>query len=362
MIMKAYKLHPRSRRRWPKVLIVIAIVLALAGIGALVGARRLYSENLKAVSASNKVEAVVAIPSGSSLDSIAKTLKQKNLIRADWAFKRYVNSKELGELLKAGTYRFNTSQDVAAIVDDLVEGKVDIELFTIFPDKRIDEVRQAFIEAGNFSAGEVDAALNPDRYPGHPALVDKPAGASLEGYLYPDSFQRIAETSASTIITQSLDEMAKALTPDIRAGIAKQGLSVYQGLVLASIVEREVTANNPQDRPQVAQVFYRRLKENMPLQSDATAVYGAALAGKADSLSHEEILVFDSAYNTYNHAGLPPTPISNITSSSLQAVANPASTNFLYFVSGDDCVTHFSNTVEEHEANVQKYLKKGCGN
>ncbi len=361
-MMKAYKLHPKARKNWRKIALILSIVLLIGAAGALIGVRRLYTENLKPVNVSAHQDVVVAIASGSSLDQIAKNLKKKEVIRADWAFKRYVNSKQLSESLKAGTYKFNTSQDVDSIVQALVNGRVDVGLFTIFPDKRIDEIRAAFIEAGHYSIVEVDAALNPANYTGHPALVDKPAGISLEGFLYPDSFQRVAETSAVTIVTQSLDEMAKALTPDIRAGIARQGIGVYQGLVLASIVEHEVSATNPADRPQVAQVFYRRLKENIPLQSDATAVYGAALAGKADKLTHTQILDFDSSYNTYNHAGLPPTPISNITASSLAAVANPATTNYLYFVSGDDCVTRFSSTVQEHDANVQKYLKKGCGN
>src|SRR5690606_37142837 len=114
---------------------------------------------------------------------------------------------------------------------------------------------------------------NPAAYLGHPALEGKPLGASLEGYLYPESFQRTGATTVQSIISQSLDEMAEALTPDIRAGIAAQGLSIHEGIILASIVGKEVSGKNPADRPQAAQVFLKRLKIGMRLQSNATDNY-----------------------------------------------------------------------------------------
>ncbi len=364
--MKAYKLHGGVKRRWRKIALLIAASLVVLGGVTLFAVRRVYLDNLKAVDVSAREEIVVAIASGSSLDQIATNLEQKKVIKADWAFKRYVNSKELGESLKAGTYRFNTSQDVASIVDDLVEGRVDVSLFTIFPGQRIDQIRDAFIETGGYTIEEVDTALSPAHYSGHPALVDKPTTATLEGYLYPDSYQRVAETRPDTIIAAALDEMAKALTPDVRAGIVAQGLNIYEGIILASVVEGEVSSANPEDKPRVAQVFLKRLKEDKALESNATTLYGAALEGKLKGLTRAEILdqyeSYESAYNTYSHKGLPPSPVSNVSATSLQAVARPAQTNFLYFVSGDDCVTYFSNTFDEHQANIDKHLKKGCGN
>lgn len=160
--------------------------------------------------------------------------------------------------------------------------------------------------------------------------------------------------------------MADALSPEVRAGIAKQGIDIYQGIILASIVENEASDNNPEDKPMVAQVFLKRLKEDWALESNATTLYGAALEGKLQGLSRQEVIDryenYDSAYNTYKHKGLPPSPVSNVSRSSLRAVASPAKTKFSYFVSGDDCVTYFSDTLEEHEAKVRQKLKKGCGN
>jgi UPF0755 protein len=225
-------------------------------------------------------------------------------------------------------------------------------LVTILPGQRLDQIRKRLIQDG-FSEKDVDSALNPANYQGHPALVDKPVSASLEGYLYPDSYEKTATTSAKTIITASLDQMNKYLTPDLRSDFAKQGLSPYQAITLASIIEKEVPKS--QDRVQVAQVFLSRIRLGMKLQSDATGSYGAVLAGQKPSSS------YDSPYNTYTYAGLPPTPISNVTNSALRAVGDPSDTNWLYFVSGDDGTTHFSKTLAEHEANVQQYCKKLCG-
>jgi UPF0755 protein len=117
----------------------------------------------------------------------------------------------------------------------------------------------------------------------HQALVDKPAGASLEGYLYPESFQKTSETTPKQIVMASLDEMQKRLTPTIRQGIAKQGLTLHQGITLASIIDSEVS--NPEDKPVVAQVFLKRMRSGMKLESDVTAFYGSILDGKSPSLT-----------------------------------------------------------------------------
>jgi len=127
---------------------------------------------------------------------------------------------------------------------------------------------------------------------------------------------------------------------------------VYQGLTLASIVEQEV--NKPTDQTQVAQVFLSRLKSGMTLGSDVTANYGAIEAGQSPKLS------YDSPYNTLIHTGLPPTPISTINTGALNAAAHPATTNWLYFVTGDDGTTYYSTTLQDHQTQTQQYCHKLC--
>lgn len=338
------------RGRWMRALGVTVVIVLILGAGAVAIVRYKYKQNLKPVAVSQR-SITVTIPTGYVVPQISKLLKQKGLIRSEWAFKQYVRNTQADNDIKAGTYDLSPSYSVSEIVSIITEGKIKTNLITILPGKRLDETRKNLINSG-FSQASVDEALNPDLYKEHPALVDKPAGASLEGYLYPESFQKTDNTTPKQIITLSLDEMQKRLTPEIRAAIAGQGLSVYQGITLASIAEQE--ANNATDRAMVAQVFYSRIKNGMNLQSDVTAFYGAQIAGKPLSVN------FDSLYNTYLHAGLPPGPISNVSASSLRAVAFPAATSYLYFVAGDDGTVHFSSTAEEHQAQVQQYCKKGC--
>lgn len=340
------------KRRWPLLLAIIVIVIALLGGGAVLFVRRAYDQNLKPVNANQK-RVTITIPLDSSLQEIAAILKKHDLIRSDWAFERYVRNAGLADKMQAGTYALQSSQSVKDIVSVLTNGDILKDLFTVLPGQRLDQIKQAFLSYG-YDEAVVDKALDPDTYPDHPALTDKPTSASLEGYLYPESFQKTSQTTAEEIVRKSLDQMHQRLTPAVRDGLIAQNLTVHQGVILASVIEQEVSKES--DRPIVAQVFLKRLRDGVRLESDATAPYGAILAGK-DPESR-----FDSAYNTYTYDGLPPTPISNVSQSSLNAVANPSSTDWLYFVSGDDGVTYFSKTLAEHQALTAAHCNKLCGN
>jgi UPF0755 protein len=337
--------------------ITIAVVGIVVSAGVIAGVNYVYRENLKPVNNEQRLVEIV-IPSGSTVKDIAQLLQDKQLIRNQLAFERYVRNNNVSEDIKAGTYELSPSYHVEEIVSILTNGKIVNKLITILPGARLDQVRRTLQNSG-YTEEQINAALDPANYTNHPALVDKPAEASLEGYLYPESFQRTAETDAITIITKSLNEMQKRLTPQLREAFSRQGLSVHRAVILASIVEREVS--DPTDREQVAQVFLRRLSIGMKLQSDATAKYGAVLDGKPD-LSYSDNLRYSSPYNTYENVGLPPGPVSNVSESSLKAVANPASTDWLFFVSGDDGKTYFSRTLEEHEALTAQYCTELCAN
>jgi UPF0755 protein len=342
---------PRTRR-WPRRLtvvlgIAVGIVLILT-----IAVRQVYDRNLQPVS-QNMTTQLVTVETGASVDAIAQDLEKKHLIRSAWAFKLYISTKQVRSDLQAGTYALAPSQSVAQIVAQLTHGKVATNMVTILPGQRIDQVRQSLINDG-FDEAEVDTALEPSQYANNPALVDKPASASLEGYLYPDTFEKTSSTTAKDIVEQSLAAMEKQLNPDLRAAFAKQGIGTYQAIILASMVEKE--ASNQADRKQVAQTFLLRIKKDMSLGSDPTAFYGAVLAGKPASVT------YDSPYNTLLHKGLPPTPISNMSAGSLQAVAHPSNTDWLFFVAGDDGTVHFSRTIEEHEALIDQYCHKLCGN
>ncbi|MEK7594467.1 MAG: endolytic transglycosylase MltG [Patescibacteria group bacterium] len=324
------------------------IILAIVGV---IISRHVYDSQLGPVSSDQKTQ-IFTVDEGSSTKEIAIDLEQNHLIRSAWAFQLYIHSKELGNQLQAGTYALSPSQSTPEIVKTLSGGKVATRLVTILPGRRIDQVRADLINSG-FSPTDVDQALVPDQYKDLPALAYKPADVNtLEGLLWPDSFQKDSSTSASFIVRESLIAMGQHLTPDVQAAFAAEGLTTYQGLTLASIIIQEV--NKPEEQTQAAQVFLTRLQNGMMLGSDVTTRYGAIAAGHAPSL------YFDSVYNTHQHLGLPPTPISTVSATSLAAAAHPAATAWIYFVTGDDGTTYFSTTLQEHEALTAKYCHKLC--
>lgn len=344
--------HKHHHSRKQRLVIFLAtcsiIVICLALLTVII--RHVYDTNLNPVS-NNQNPQIVTINSGSSVDSIADLLHQDRLVRSSWAFEWYVRDQGLRSSLQAGTYDFNQSQGVTTIVHTLTTGKIATKLVTILPGKRLDQISATLINDG-FSPASVTAALQPSLYRGVPIVSFKPSGNSLEGLLYPDSFDKTATTNPSTIIRESLVEMGQMITPSIEAGFAHEGLDVYQGITLASIVQQEVA--KPSDQAQVAQVFIKRLSSNMPLDSDVTAIYGAIEAGQAPSITYA------SPYNTLLNSGLPPGPIATISQSALQAVADPASTGWLYFVSGDNGTTYFSQTLAQQQANITQYCHTLC--
>lgn len=339
------------KRRWPKRLLMTLLIATIAVVGTTVGVRHVYFGDLKPVSSTSQKTQLFIIKQGSSVDKIANQLKDADLIRSSWAFKLYVSSKNVRNALQAGTYSLDAGQSVAQIVSQLTHGKVATDLVTILPGQRLDQLRATLMSYG-FKEADVAAALESANHLANPALVDKPDSASLEGYIYPDSYEKNSSTTPQQIIEESLSEMNKQLTPELRDAFAQEGLSTYQGLIIASIVQQEVSTQS--DRAQAAQVFITRLHSGMMLGSDVTAYYGSILAGKKPSTT------YDSPYNTLLHTGLPPTPISNVSAAAIQAVAHPAATNWVYFVTGDDGVTHFSQTFAQHQAATAQYCHKLC--
>lgn len=344
------KLKQHSSRPTKRTLIIIAALVLIVG-GGLVGLRAWYEHNLSPVSAITQSQYFTVTP-GSSLHQISVKLKSAGLIRSTRAFETYVRSNELHDKLQAGTYSLSSSMSVKQITKKMVDGKVAKNLLTILPQKRQDEIKQAFSKAG-YSLAEISQAFDPATYRGHPALASLPVGTSLEGYLYPDSFEKQADTPASFIIRESLDEMQKYLSQDTINGFGTHSLNIYQGITLASIVAQET--DDPSYQPMVAQVFLSRLAQNIALGSDVTAFYASAINNV-----NPPNLNINSPYNTRIYPGLPPGPISNMTKEALQAVAHPASTDYLYFVAGDDKKLHFSRTQAEHDDAVKKYCTTQC--
>ena len=312
--------------------------------------RRWYKANLSAVSADTEVKNIV-IKSGMGPKTIAKLLESEGIIKSANAFETYVRGKQIATKLKAGTYELSPSMSVEQIVEVLVSGKEASTLFTIGPGKRLDQIESRLLKAG-YTQKDIDDAMDPTQYKDIGILSELPDGKTLEGFLFPETFSVTPSSLPKDIIRQSLLQLDKIITPNLRALFLNQKLSVFEAITIASVVEREVPRAD--DRKIVAQIFIKRLAEGIPLGADATYVYAAAVFGG------EPFPGLDSPYNTRLYAGLPPGPISNVSKTALEAVALPASTDYLFFVSGDDGVNHYTRTTLEHEQAVKQYCKITC--
>ncbi|MBI5530371.1 MAG: endolytic transglycosylase MltG [Candidatus Doudnabacteria bacterium] len=204
------------------------------------------------------------------------------------------------------------------------------------------------------------------KYPltNYPILASKPAGASLEGFLFPDSYRFFVsslstasgtpEEIANAIIKKMLDNFNLKFTSEMQAQAVKQNLSVYKIITLASIIEKETGASETEKKT-VASIFYNRLKAGMPLQSDATVNYVTKKNVAAPSEADTKV---DSLYNTYQHQGLPPGPICNPSLASIMAALYPGDNDYMYFLHDQKTGQAFyAKTYDEHLANKQKYLK-----
>lgn len=297
-----------------------------------------------------EVQAVNVYP-GATDTSIGNLLYGRGLMRSSMAYRIYLRLSGYEGKMQAGTYEISPNMSVAQIARKFSSGEVLTSVLTILPGQWLSDTRRRFIAAG-FSESEVSAALQVSNYQGHVALQGKPADANLEGYLHAESFQYTGTTELTSIVRSSLDLTARLFAQDIKQQIALRGLSLHQAVILASIIEREV--HDPNVKPMVAQVFLKRLRIGKELGSDATAYYGASLLGA------EETVAVRSPYNTRLYRGWPPGPISNISESSLRAVAMPAATDYLYFVTGDDGNTYFSKSLAEHKMMIETHCKTLC--
>ena len=334
--------------------IILSFILSL-GFGGFVW----YKLQLRPVGKDISQLIKVTISEGSSPNQIADYLEKEKIIKNSTAFLIYVRSIGKNNYLQAGSYRLSPAETVPQIVAHLVDGSVDTFSITFYPGSTlVDNTNKTkkydvttILKNAGYSLEEINKALNKDY--DSPLFKDKPAGASLEGYIYGETYNFNVGASVEDILKRVFDEFYNQIQKNnLIEGFKKHGLNLYEGVTLASIVQREVYDYT--DQRQVAQVFYLRLKLGMSLGSDVTYQY---IADKTGVPRNPDL---DSPYNTRRYAGLPPGPIASPGLNALKAVANPADGDYLYFLSGDDGLTHFARTQAEHEANIVNYCKVKC--
>jgi UPF0755 protein len=330
-------------------LIVVTVLLVLI-IGALAATATWYVKMLDPVDPSSSEEVLFELKTGESSRTIAERLENEKLIKNARAFLIYLMLTGNTSNLVSGSYVLKASWSVSEIVDLISDGKVSSFEVTFLPGGTLSDARNVLLALG-YSAADVDAALTKNY--DHLALKSKPESADLEGYIFGDTYKFDYGATAEDIIKRCLDEFYKVIRDeDLTAKYQGLGLSLYEGITLASIVQREVF--DPADQKQVAQVFYKRLAEDMMLGSDVTYQYAAGKLGV------ERDVNLDSPYNTRRYKGLPPGPIAAPGVSALLAVAAPADGDYLYFLSGDDDKTYFARTLYEHEQNIINYCQVKC--
>lgn len=294
-------------------------------------------------------EQFIEIPPGAGSGRIGQRLIEAGVIRDETTYRTALWISNAARRLKAGEYRFDRPMTPLEVIDKIARGEVFAITLTFPEGLTIGEMAQIFAAHGLGSAADFRAAAK-DPAPIH--ALD-PAAADLEGYLFPETYRMPRRTNASSLVRQMVAQFLRAFTPELRTAAAARGLSVRQSVALASIVERET--GKAEERPLIAAVYLNRLKIGMPLQCDPTVIYALRKAGRYSGNLQRDDLSFDSPYNTYRYAGLPPGPIASPGRASLDAVAHPADTDFLYFVSRNDGSHEFARTLDDHNRNVQKY-------
>ena len=324
-------------------------VIILLGAGAaawlLVGVNRPYRGY-------EGPEQFVDIPQGAGPAGIARRLAEAGVVRNATTFRLAVWLTGEGRRLQAGEYHFDRAVSARQVVDKLARGEVYLRPLT-FPEGLTMRQMADLYEQKGF--GTADAFLAAARNTSLISSLD-PSAEDLEGYLFPDTYALPRKATADQLISRMVAGFEKALTPEIRQAASARGLGVRQLVTLASIVEKETGAAS--ERPLVAAVYSNRLKIGMGLQCDPTVIYALERAGRYNGNLTRDNLMFDSPYNTYRYAGLPPGPIANPGRGSLEAAAHPADVPYLYFVSRNDGTHAFATTLEEHNRNVEEFQRK----
>lgn len=279
----------------------------------------------------------IEVPLGSGVRQVADLLKSQGIINNDFAFDLYTVVHGKTEHLHSGVYSLSPSMSIATIVGALSGGQQAEVRLTIPEGVTMANIAQRVQKAHITSAANLLAAAQKE--------------GIGEGYLFPDTYYFLPDTQASVVVKTMYANFVKHFTPQIQAGITAQGITPAQGVILASLVEHE--ARTETDRKMVSGVFYNRIRKGMTLGSDVSLQY--ALGGFTHVLTQAD-LASNSPYNLRSHTGFPPTPIGSPSLESLEAVAAPTPSNYLFFIAGSDGTLHYAATLQEHNANIAKYL------
>lgn len=297
-------------------------------------------------------QVAVTVPKGASTWQIGEHLSRAGLLRGPRALVIATVLRRAAGHLRHGEYLLGPSQSALEIVDALVEGAMVLHRVTIPEGYTVRQIADLLSTEGLVDRDRfLDVALRQGRNLRRATLTGLPID-SVEGYLFPETYQLPRGLGEDAVIQRLLDRFDAAVGADVREAARARGLTLHQLLTVASMVERETRL--AEERPVVAGVIYNRLAKGMRLEIDATVLY--ALGRHKEVITLEDLAV-DSPYNTYRYAGLPPGPIANPGIAAMTAAAAPEPTPYLYYVLKPDGHHHFSRTFDEHRAAVRRYRR-----
>ncbi|MCR5832327.1 MAG: endolytic transglycosylase MltG [Candidatus Saccharibacteria bacterium] len=346
-IMLESKKATHKSKKFLKLLVIPPIVLFLLLV--LLGGFLWYKNSLNGSTLNcNDDCPVITVNDGDSTDTIIKNLSEKGLIGNELAFKIYLKLERSNTVFKSGTYYFENGRAYSAgdIVDilELGGGSDNVFTFTVLPGETIFDIKKKLLKLG-YEQTEIDEAFNKRKY---------------EGYLYGETHEFYKETPVTEILETFYAEMERIIKEnDLENKYAAHGLTLDQGITLASVVQKEA---HGKEQPTVAQVFLSRISYGIPLGSDVTVSYALDVIDPERQIykDNQSALLVDSCYNTRRYAGLPCGPISSPSLSALLAVANPSETSYLYFLTGDDGTMYYSYTEAEHNQKIRDYCQVLC--
>lgn len=286
------------------------------------------------------------VPQGASMKSVAQRLVAKDLLTSPRYWQTYARLQGVASRIKAGEYRFSSAITPRQLLDKLVAGRVIQHTLTVLEGWTFRQLLEAMANherlestLDGLSDAEIMARLGqPDKHP--------------EGRFFPDTYHFPAGTTDVAFLKRAANKLDQQLAQAWSQKASSLPLKTpYEALILASIIEKETAV--PEEYPQVAGVFVRRLEKGMRLQADPTVIYG--MGADFDGNIRRSDLRTDTPYNTYVHKGLPPTPIALPSAGALRAAVNPAPGDALFFVANGTGRHVFSRTLKEHNRAVRKY-------
>jgi len=295
------------------------------------------------------------IAPGETAATIATRLERAGLIRDAGLFRLLVRYRGVDAQLEAGDYQLRPNMSLEEIVNALQHGRPSEVTVTIPEGWRAEEIAEMLEERGLVEAEEFLRTVRGGEFEYDFLSAER---VSLEGYLFPDTYGIPPDFEAAQIIDMMLADFGRRFAPEMRQEVARRGMSIQEVLTVASLVERE--ARIPEERPIIASIYLNRLEAGWLLESDATAQYALGYQEGTGQwwkspIFLEEMTQIDSPYNTYLYPGLPPGPICNPGLASIQAVINPAETNYMFLYHKGDGSHAFAETYEEHLENQRRY-------